>query len=35
MFLNDRGDFDCSFKIKTQKNCVFFQTDNLMSVKGG
>ncbi len=33
IFLNDRGDFDCSFKIKTKKNCVFFQTDNLMSEK--
>ncbi len=33
IFLNDRGNFDCSFKIKTSKNCVFFQTDNLMSEK--
>ena len=33
MFLNDRGEYDSSFKIKTKKNCVFFQTDNLMSEK--
>ena len=33
MFLNDKGDFDSSLKISNNKNVIFLQTDNLMSIK--
>ncbi len=33
MFLNDSGDFDSSIKIKNSNNCIFLQTDNLLSEK--
>lgn len=33
IFINDKGDFDSSLKIKKGSSTVFFQTDNLMSFK--
>tara|TARA_B110000114_G_scaffold183056_1_gene223561 strand:- start:960 stop:2246 length:1287 start_codon:yes stop_codon:yes gene_type:complete len=33
LFINDRGEPDCSIRIFNKKNNIFFQTDNLMSFK--
>ena len=33
IFLNIKGEFDSSLKIKNRNNCIFLQTDNLMDEK--
>ncbi len=33
LFINDRGEPDCSIRIFNKNNNIFFQTDNLMSLK--
>ena len=33
LFINDRGEPDCSIRIFNKENNIFFQTDNLMSFK--